>query len=535
MWFIWDGRARTGPYSELEICRRVASGQWPLALFVRPENSSVFRPLVWMLPEWTSEKKSTESTIIREHMPMHEATQIASREMFEFGRKEIPFVPELLAPNPELLSPVPQMQPPSPASQIADPVTQDTDVDFDFLSTEIAGPKGMRSVVRSEKLSPEQIESDELVNVAPFSLTPSSPVSLQPSKKGEFSNEPVNSVIRAATAAIEEGERQTREFENRKVKTLSNNKNELVEEQQSDEKLEVGPGRIGGRAAVQSPAKASEGSVNLVDHTSATQIKFRRVNPTAPRRRGKGSGSRSRQKFGLAQLGWFLTGQSGASNQPWNLRSLVVMVSVVVFAGVVAFVYFKKKQTNIEAPTFEVTESSAPAINPTAQPKRKKKPKRDDENSTNEARKEVAGLPVGNPTEAPSPQKSTAASASPKKSKMKARPLPLNSLPEPKINAPTFKSETYSTGVELRKYLSKAGPKGFIFVGPITLQERPPKKCAPCRGSGLLSDGTLINLSSFASDQWRKVARKNVVYVRGFLTANGNLNVTINAIDNKPF
>jgi hypothetical protein len=122
-----------------------------------------------------------------------------------------------------------------------------------------------------------------------------------------------------------------------------------------------------------------------------------------------------------------------------------------------------------------------------------------------------------------------------KKSKLKARPLPQNELPEPKMNAPTFKSDTYSTGAELRKYLSKAGPKGFIVVGPITLQERPPKKCAPCRGSGLLSDGTLINLSSFASDQWKKVARKNVVYVKGFLTANGNLNVTINAIGSNPF
>ncbi|NBW80430.1 hypothetical protein EBR21_01630 [bacterium] len=542
MWFIWDGRARTGPYSELEICRRVASGQWPLTLFVRPENSSVFRPLIWMLPEWTEDKNSTESTIVRELMPMHEATQIASPLLFDIGRREMPAHPEIPVANPEIPIAVPQKQKTVPEVQHFAPQLQNEKVerqeasgDFDFLTTDLAGPRDSRRGVSSEKLASEHIQSGELINIAPFSLTPSSPVSLQPTMKGEFSNKTANSVIRAASAAIEEGERQTREFENRKLTALREKNNDNLDQQKSGEKLEVGAGSVGGRAAVQSPAKASEGSVSLVDQSSATQIKFRRVNPTAPRRRSKGSGSKFKQKFGIFQLGRFLTKQSGASNQPWNVSSIAVSFSVLVLlVGIGGYVYYKKKHANNEVPTFEVQEQSTSVNEPIMAPKRKKKPKVDAENPAIEGRQIAAGVPPTNPTIAPEVQKKPNESPVRKKSTLKALPLPKNEIPSPKLTAPTFKSDMYATGVDLRKYLSKAGPKGFIVVGPITLQERPSKQCAPCLGSGLLPDGTSVNLSSFAAAPWKKVARKNVVYVRGFLSANGNLTLMINSIDDKP-
>ncbi|MFZ9519937.1 MAG: hypothetical protein ACO3A4_05610 [Silvanigrellaceae bacterium] len=570
MWFVWDGRTRTGPFSELEICRRVASGQWPLTLLVRPEQSSVFRPLVWMLPEWTEEKNESEKTIVRELAPMHESTQIASPMYIE--KAVTPLLSGGTRPNAQAapIPPPPPPEPPLPPSppppvmnaKALQPETDSNEVqfgprtgfrgnsqslsfekpkipsdgDFDFLTTELAGAKRSRDDVKRERLNTEQIESGELVQVAPFSLTPSAPVSLKPEKKNEFSSKTSNSVIRAAAAAIQEGERETQEFEKRKLPGVNAKKDEVVLDSESAEPLGVGARKVGKHDAVQSPAKVSEGSVSLVDHTSATQIKFRRVNPTAPRRRGKGSGSRSKQKFGLVDIGRLLNGQIGSGAQAWNLRTLAVaFLGMILVVGTAAFFYYKKKNAPIETSTAEVSEPSAPVLESTVPPKRKKKQKPERAEGVEPGTKKVAAIPNVVPTQAPQFNKSPPETGGKKKSNLKARPLPNNQVDLPKLTAPAFRNDIFVTGADLKRYLAKAGPKSFVVVGPITLQDRPAKKCAPCRGSGFLSDGTTITLSSFVAMPWKKVARSNVVYVKGILTSSGSLTLMINAIDNKPF
>lgn len=97
MWFVWDGNARQGPYSETEICRRIAMGEWSLSVCVRPESCLVYRPVVWMLPAWCKSDLPLEQTRVRGFEPtFHDATRIVSMEPFEKqGMKpefEVPFL-----------------------------------------------------------------------------------------------------------------------------------------------------------------------------------------------------------------------------------------------------------------------------------------------------------------------------------------------------------------------------------------------------------------------------------------------------------
>jgi hypothetical protein len=94
----------------------------------------------------------------------------------------------------------------------------------------------------------------------------------------------------------------------------------------------------------QKPKMVSEGSVNLVENTSATQIRYRRVNPTAPRRRPRSLTSQ------IPQVLKYLPREFRPGNP--SFIWLVVAVSMIVtFAGVsLLFYFFGKKGLRPQPP-----------------------------------------------------------------------------------------------------------------------------------------------------------------------------------------
>jgi len=294
-----------------------------------------------------------------------------------------------------------------------------------------------------------------------------------------------NTAGRAVANAIREGERQTREFENRSREP------EPLELQNSPQLQVASKGsRKSARDGVQSPALVSEGSVSLVDNNSATQIKFRRVNPTAPRRRNRNSAMRFADKISLASLS---RGRKGDA----NLSLVLLTFLMLVVLGFVGMYIYEKKQSG------SAFKSSQSVSNIVEQPE-----------------------PQRNQPRPPTVRRQKDGA---KKKSLASKPTPPEIVSNPKV---------FSNATELKSYLQKRGSDGgggFIVVGPITLQSRPAKKCQPCLGNGRLPDGTQINLSSVMSKPWRSVGGANVVYARGFLLGSSGLTLTVNAMSTSPF
>ncbi|MEN9808548.1 MAG: hypothetical protein RLZZ488_115 [Pseudomonadota bacterium] len=504
MWFVWDGRTRIGPMSEQEICRRVAGGEWPLVVYVRPESSSVYRPLLWMLPKWTSNTKETEHTIVRGNEPMHEATQIASRVYLENAslRNSTASVP---APHPSPAATVKQSPPAAPAQEPVLAAIPQPPPDWGKTKAQQKSEQNSSEpqfTPRTKKIVDEPSEQDisfaDLEPLSPFSQTPATPVSLQPRMRDNTpeGSRSENSVIRAATAAIVEGERQTREFEKRQGSA----KADAVEFAPA---FQVAQPSKDPHLSVQSPAHASEGMVSLVDHESATQIKFRRLNPTAPRKRGRASNRRLMDKGPVNSLRKMLTGNKNEAsfwNNPLTIGVIAFAVIMVIFAGVT--IYDKRQilkemreQNNLQVAENNQAQSGASSV------------QNDSQESPTGTRKK-------------------------KKKKLNARPL---NTGEGKSAA--NRSKIFENTAELSRYLASSGARGFIVVGPVRLQKPAGGGCSPCRISGKFTDGSAISLVSFVDQPWQEVVGSTIVYARGFLTENekGKLILTVNKLSEKPF
>ncbi|MEY3902403.1 MAG: hypothetical protein RL189_1709 [Pseudomonadota bacterium] len=511
MWFVWDGRTRIGPMSEQEICRRVAGGEWPLVVYVRPESSAVYRPLLWMLPKWTSNTKEIEHTVIRGQEPMHEVTQIASSAYLEnaaFRNSSVTGPVQLAQAVAAEIPAPPAAQLPSMAESILAPPAAIPQPPPDWGTTR-AGKKSEQNSsepqfapARAKKVVDDMSEKDisfaDLEPLAAFSQTPATPVSLQPRMRDSAveDSRSENSVIRAATAAIVEGERQTREFEKRKVSGGAD-VDEIpgaVQVAQRSKDLHL---------SVQSPAHASEGMVSLADNDSATQIKFRRLNPTAPRKRGRTSGRRTMDKGPANSLRKFLTNNRSEASvwkSPLTIGVISFAVIMIVFVGVVIF--DKRQQLN------ELREQNSQQVA--------------------ESRQTQSSTPSGQNDS----QDSATGTRKKKKKKLNARPLDGGGA---KSNA--NRPKVFENTAELSRYLLSPGARGFIVVGPVKLQKPASGGCSPCRISGKFSDGSAINLVSLVDQPWQEVAGSTVVYARGFLTENekGRLILTVNKLSQKPF
>lgn len=475
MWFVWDGRTRAGPLSEQEICRRVSGGQIALNVYVRPEHVDVYRPLIWMLPSWTSARPRNEheQTVIRAPLPMQDATQVA---VLDDRFITPPAASQFIPSAPLDMSPASQLSSPSLPSPPASPST------LTVPAAKVTVPNPPPPDVPDEvqlMMAVNEVHEEAHLEKASFKL------SGHPFNDDEQSDD---IAARAVAEAIREGERQTREFENRSRTPESPEPLEI----QAPSKLQVASKakRKSGRDGVQSPALVSEGSVSLVDNNSATQIKFRRVNPTAPRRRNRNSALRFADKMSLAALS---RGRKGDANLSLVLLTFLVLV-VLGFVGL--YIYEKKQTVN-------ALKSSQSVSNIVEQPK----PQR------NQPRPPTVRRPKDRT----------------KNKSLASKPTPPEIASNPKV---------FSNVAELKSYLQKRGAGGsgeFIVVGPITLQNRPAKKCQPCLGSGRLPDGTQINLSSVMSKPWRSVGNANVVYARGFLIGSSGLTLTVNAMSRSPF
>ncbi|NBX18209.1 MAG: DUF4339 domain-containing protein [Proteobacteria bacterium] len=451
MWFVWDGRTRSGPLSEQELCRRVSAGQIALSVYVRPEDNSVYRPLVWMLPEWTSAvpRPKIEESFGLPSSPMNDATQVASVDaLFSQSPAEPAFTP--VAPIPEKRLPAPPPEPPPPAA-----------------AKEFPSP-------------PPAAAAKEF---------PSPPPPAAPPPREDPN-------ILVVQAAIRDGQRETREFEER------GRGGEREQKPESGE-LEIGLSDRPEAKGVQSPALASEGSVNLFNKNSSTQVKFRRVNPTAPRRKNKNPVF----KFGAAfsRRGRSAAGGSDSSSTLLTVIFAVVMIAVIGFAG---YYFYEKSQPR------NFTETSP------------------------EAKSERRELQRTGPARTRLENSDRAANVRRvKKNSEKGKALASKPAPTPPPVAVGSSTKIYSKASELSQYLKNrgaAGGGGFIVVGPITILEKPRKGCEPCFVSGRLNDGSAINLTSGVSDPWNAVKGKNVIYAKGFLLGSANLTLTVNKLGTTP-
>lgn len=425
MWFVWDGRIRSGPLSEQELCRRVSAGQIALSVYVRPENNSVYRPLVWMLPEWTSvvPRPKIEESFGLPSSPMNDATQVASVDAPQVASVDALFSQSPAEPAFTPVAPIPEKRIPAP------PPREDPN-------------------------------------------------------------------ILVVQAAIRDGQRETREFEERGRGGEQDHKPELGE-------LEIDLSGRPEAKGVQSPALASEGSVNLFNKNSSTQVKFRRVNPTALRRKDK----KPVFKFGAAfsRRGRMAAGGRDSSSTLLTVVFAVVMIAVIGFAG---YYFYEKSQPR------NLTETS-PAAESGHREMRRNGPERTRPENSERA---VNVRRV-------------------KKNSEKRKALASKTAPTPPPVAVSSPAKVYSKAAELSQFLKNrgaAGGVGFIVVGPITIQEKPRKGCEPCFVSGRLIDGSAINLTSGVSEPWNAVKGKNVIYAKGFLLGSANLTLTVNKLGTTP-
>jgi hypothetical protein len=293
-------------------------------------------------------------------------------------------------------------------------------------------------------------------------------------------------IAESAAAAIEEGRRQSDAFEKRKG--------------QGSFLIDGAPGsspvarpvfsKRAGRAAVQSPKQASEGSVSLVDHATTTHIRFRRLNPTAPRQQPRGYGH-PLSKF-ISSVTSFLVSRGFFSGRKAAAKFVTLALIVAPMLGVILGFYLLSKRR-------------APQIIDVS----------DTENSR-------VHVPIS-----PSIQD--------KKKSLQSRPLSKESQGKIDTSSTSAMSrQIFSNAVDLRKYLAKSHARSFVVIGPLTLRERPRQRCSPCIGQGVLADGTVVKLSSVESRPWNKVGKNRVVYAKGFLLGSETFTLMINTMSQKP-
>lgn len=445
MWFVWDGNARQGPYSEMEICRRIAMGQWPLSVCVRPESCLVYRPIVWMMPLWCKIEIPVEQTRGLGLAPnFHDATRIASLEPYQKqGIK-----PELEA---QFLSLEPQ-----------DALAPDFQTDVRDSSS--LGKAGNLHFGPETKAGERQRENkSDRQDFIHFEL--SAPLA---ASKSENVSKPEQG---------DEGIARPRERRELNFGKEIDSPNLMVRHPRKS------------RFGNQKPLMVSEGSVSLIDQKSATQIRIRRVNPTAPRRKSKSFAPRIPEFNRLLPRSWKV------GNDVSSLLVVFSSVLALLFVIVLGFWLMGKRVP------------SARTQHEGSSPTQKKKVTQNTSKGEITTKKMSARQPSVDPGE------------------RKIKKLKSN-----------IKGDVLSNSSDINSYLSATPPsqRKFVFVGPLTLVARPPDNCSPCQGSGRLPDGATVTLSSVTAEPWAKGTGVDEIYVRGFVIKTTKFIITVNAIRASP-
>jgi len=445
MWFVWDGNARQGPYSETEICRRIAMGQWPLSVCVRPESCLVYRPVVWMMPSWCKSEIPVQQTRVRGFEPtFHDATRIASLEPY---KKQ--------GTKPEL------------------------EVQFLSLQPQAAFAPDSQTDVR---------DSPQLVKTGDFHFHPDTKTGEERSENKPDRQDFTHFELSATPAAS-------------KAQNVSKPKkgDEGIAEPSERRELNVGNEIDSPTLMVRHPRKSrfgnqrplmvSEGSVSLIDQKSVTQIRIRRVNPTAPRRKSKSFAPRIPEFKKLLPRSW------KASKDVSSL--LVIFSSMLASLFVVILVFW-------------LLGKRVPSAGPQQEgssPTQKKKLTQNASNGEIVTKKMSARQPSADPGEK-------------KIKKLKSK----------------IAADVLSNSSDINSYLSSTPPsqRKFVFVGPLTLVDKPPANCSPCQGSARLPDGAIVTLSSVMEEPWAKGRGVDKIYVRGFVIKTTKFIMTVNAIRTSP-
>jgi len=528
MWFVWDGHTRQGPYSEQEICRRLTMGQWSLSVFVRPQDRSIYRPLLWMLPTWceVSAPESNETGRAFDNI-LNEATMIAPLEAFEGGIVPAPAAPlvspgALTPPGQKNLTEAPdaaenrkeETQEKTPAELLSNFRKKKRKEDFlDFLSEDSSA-----APVQEKK---KESAAESVFSVLPQTDPPIPPAGVFAAPK-ERSRKAIDDVQLSPSfnpksdVPLSEPE-PTRSIPPVKKQVELDYRREFGGETKH---LSIRQTRRV-RLMNQKPKMVSEGLVNLVDNSSATQIRHRRVNPTAPRRRPRGFSSQIPQvlKYLPKKL------RPGNSSFIW----VVVAASVLVTFSIVSllFYFFGRKGSHVVSQPAAAPQQVQSEGEP---PKRRRKPKSDVPAVPGETRafdpssqSEIS--PGGQTTKKDKPKKEMAARSEPPD--LVQRQLKKT---QPKPNFDVLRNAD-----EINNYLTNTSPgnRRFVVVGPLTLVEPPAPQCSPCQGKARLPDGTLVTLSSVIPEPWNGVNLRKKVYARGMVLKTSSYLITVNKISSK--
>jgi hypothetical protein len=445
MWFVWDGNARQGPYSETEICRRIAMGEWTLSVFVRPESCLVYRPVVWMMPAWCKFDLSMEETRVRGFEPtFHDATRVAVLETFENqGLKpefEVPFL---------------SLQPQPAVALDFQPAVKDSSEPFTAGEVYFRPDFQTRGERNEDKHVRQNFPQFEI------SATPVAPKTENRIEQGEAHEEMAEPKERMDLDVARESDSPTL-----MVRQPRNN-------------------RLGN----QSPLMVSEGSVNLIEQTAATQIRIRRVNPTAPRRKPKSFAPR------IPAMAKFLPRSWKASKEFFSLLVIFSSLLATLLVVILGFWMMSKRVPSVGTQQ----EGSSPRKN--------EKSVQNGISGEKVMKKMTAMQPPADPAE-----------KTIKKLKTK------------------IAADVLSNTRDINAYLSStpSGQRKFVFVGPLTLVDRPPANCSPCQGSARLPDGVIVTLSSVLAEPWAKVRGVDKIYVKGFVIKTTKFLITVNAMRTTP-
>jgi hypothetical protein len=556
-------------------------GQWSLSVMVRPEERAIYRPLVWMLPAWCEvEPVRTLDTARTLNSILNEATMIAALESLEELR---PLQPETLrARSTEAQPPIQraeehaamdasraEVQEKTPGELLAEfrKKKQKTDF-FDFL------PEGSENPIAAETQNEPQREpqreplSAQLGSVLPNANPPVPPAGIfappKASARTTFDDFELSSSFDPQTAApkdsltpvpVKQQSSSPIELSPSPPTSPTNSRVELEMPKEyggETKQLSIKPSRRL-RLGNQKPKMVSEGSVNLVDNSSATQIRHRRVNPTAPRRRPRGFFSQISQILKYLPKSF----RPGSTSFVWAVAAASVLVTFVL-VGSLFFFFGKKSAQVVSQPS---AEQGVPAQSES--PKRQKKSQRE-RTEQQSASSSAASIPgeqqaLGTPSSAPvssgvgeirndaqqnniqgSPNSSSESPRAERKTRarkeMAARQEPNDPVQsQVKKNQPKPSLDILRNADEINKYLSNTSPskRRFVVVGPLTLVEQPAAQCSPCQGKGRLPDGTLVTLSSVIPEPWSRVNPRKKIYARGMVLKTSSYLITVNAISTR--
>ncbi|MEY4064265.1 MAG: hypothetical protein RIR26_473 [Pseudomonadota bacterium] len=654
MWFVWDGKARQGPFSEAEICRRIATGQWPLSVWVRPEGKVVFRPALWMVQEWSAKfaaqgnratdfssstfHEETKVSDLNRPVLAEQGNEAASGNLppaFNSNSNKNAHASTFTSPqtvqsktvtsptmaSQKKTSPKPEaaadpVSPTAPDNVMSSSVPSSQADPYTFRPEEGPSEEATRTPTkqREKTMSPDTAvemamirnnvhkeSSDQRLSAerksqlaapaanngaakaqaaarsrfagAPPAVPPGPPAASVPVVPSAPPQGTGKAVVPSSQSAIKS---RSKNFE---PETHELARNDEAESASDDSTLEVelkdsdlrssssSRNRQKVKPGTQKPLVASEGSVNLIESSSATQIRLRRVNPTAPRRKTRNLGPQLLSKIPI------FAGKVTESRQSLILLSVVFSLVLTLICMSAAYFFFFRKSTrpfvhgqeqqypentSSNSGTRGTREADRPderRMEGTARSERgseRNDNRRKSNNENNRTIPQQAGVEGAKENRrknndrterAVTDRKGSGSAHSPDnarasagrkerasgRAEMSARQDPYKAPPaKPKVSP----SSAFASVSDIERYLQTTNPdlRGAVVIGPVLLIEKPNPDCQPCLGRGRLQDGTVVVLRSVLNTPWEAARASNVVLVKGFVFKTGTISINVNSM-----